>query len=285
MSEESKVVSMENAAITSTDAPPALDAVLPQNDACATANPQPNPKIPALPKKKRTRRGKCKRKNPYQKYGRKTNKSFKLGIVKPEAPHNDNQFLLEDHGGFEELDERLRHIDQASTASLSRTRDSSFSVDSDGEEFFSSPGDDDTQYFMQEFDDQYQTMKIERLQEMTKQELVERYIALETSATQSSTELLKMISTLKLEIENKNEEKEALKREIELLKAQIEECQKHHSDSADSETDSSDSESSNSHASSSGDSNRSQSPLLKPDNVDYTQTNGHTPTHASVDAV
>lgn len=229
--------------------------------------------VPA--KKRKTRRGKSKRKAPYQKYGTKHGKAVKR-IVKPEAPHNDNQFLLEDHGGFEKLDERLKNIDQASTSSVTRTRDSSFSVDSDGgEEFYSSPEDED-EFLMQDFNDQYQSVQTEQLQKMSKQELIDEYLALDNRSTQKYKDLEESIARLQKELDRQNSENETLQKENELLKSKLQNMHKGDSDSEDSETDSSDSCSSSSSVSSSG-SSRGGSPLPNGENgVEYHQhTNGH----------
>lgn len=275
----------ENPDLKSADAVP-QDDVVPQNGARASALPDHDPRLAdgdVPPKKRKTRRGKSKRKAPYQKYGRKSGKMVKPRIVKPEAPHNDNQFLFEDHGGFEELDERLKSIDQASTSSVTRTRESSFSVDSDGEEFYSSPDDED-EFLMQDFNDQYQSVQTEQLHTMNKQELIEEYLALDNRTAQKNREMEEIIGRLKKELEKNSNEKEALQRENELLKSKLEQAQNGNSDSEDSETDSSDSCSSSTSLSSTT-SSRSRSPLLD-NNVDYAHTNGHaSPPTQSVDAV
>ncbi|KAL1513160.1 hypothetical protein ABEB36_002610 [Hypothenemus hampei] len=274
----------ENPNLKSADAPREND-VIPRSDARASTQPERRPKMTddgdAPPKKRKTRRGKSKRKAPYQKYGRESLKVMKPRIVKPEAPHNDNQFLFEDHGGFEELDERLKNIDQASTSSVTRTRDSSFSVDSDGEEFYSSP-DDEGEFFMQDFNDQYQSIQAEQLHIMSKQELIEEYLALDNRSAKKNRDLDETITRLQKELELQQREKETLQRENELLKSKLEQMQNDNSESADTETDSSDSCSSSSSVSSSA-SSRSQSPIKK---VDFSHTNGHsTSPPASADTV
>ncbi|CAH1117274.1 unnamed protein product [Phaedon cochleariae] len=196
-------------------------------------------------KKRKTRRGKSKRRHPYLKNPRKSNK-----LVKPEAPHNDNQFLLEDHGFNEELDKNLN-----------RNRDSSFSVDSQGD-FYSSP-DDEELFRIKDFDDQYESLQAERLQGLSKTELIEEYLMLENKLEQLTKRLQKQEDDdledpeLKQELERLTIENERLRRENETLRAK---CT---SDSEDSETDSSDSCSgtSNTNSSSSSGSSRSRSPL------------------------
>lgn len=207
-------------------------------------------------------------------------------IHKPEAPYNSNQFLLEDHGNIEELDENLKHADQISTTSAGRTRDSSFSVDSEGE-FYSSP-DDEEQFLIKDFVDQYESVQAERLQSMTKDELIQEYLILESKLELVTKRQRKKglpdgggggsgdfsnSSSVDLqgEVERLTIENEALKRENAVLRSKT--CS---SDSEDSETDSNDSCSSSS-SSSSCSSSPAASPL-----VDYSQTNGHS---ASVETV
>lgn len=262
----------ENADLKSVDALP-QDDVVQQQDACATddkAKMSDGAAVP--PKKRKTRRGKTKRRNyPYLKNYRKSNK-----VIKPEAPHNSNQFLLEDHGNIEELDQKLKCInDQASSSTITRTRDSSFSVDtvdSEGDgDFYSSP-DDDKEFLIKDFDDQYETLHAERLYAMTKNELVQEYLSLESKVEELTKQLLEKSANgdsdgrvdLQSEVERLRLENERLRCENSELKSKISvSCS---SDSADSETDSSDSCSSSSSSMS-----RSPSP------VDYSQTNGHSP--------
>lgn len=227
--------------------------VLQQMDAHASTNSKKAEEVP--PKKRKTRRGKSKRKHPYIK-----NKVIK----QPEAPHNNNQFLLEDHGLIEDLDENLKNADK----DVSRTRDSSFSVDSDGE-FYSSP--DDEEFLIKDFVDHYESVQAERLLSMSKTQLIEEYQELENKVelltkrlekTDEEEEELDTKPELKREIDRLKVENERLRLENEALKSKLVSC----SDSEDSETDSSDSCSSST-------SSRSSSPL--PD-VDYTQSNGRT---------
>lgn len=263
----------ENADLKSVDALP-QDDVAQQQVACATDDRTKMPEGVIPPKKRKTRRGKTKRRNyPYNiKNYRKSNK-----VIKPEAPHNSNQFLLEDHGNIEELDQKLKcSNDQASSSTITRTRDSSFSVDtvdSEGDgDFYSSP---DEEFLIQDFDDQYETLHTERLYAMTKNELIQEYLCLESKVEELTKQLFEKTTTangvcdgktdLQTEVERLRLENERLRCENSDLKSKISvSCS---SDSADSETDSSDSCSSSSSSMS-----RSPSP------IDYTQTNGHSPT-------
>lgn len=202
-------------------------------------------------------------------------------MVKPEAPHNDNQFLLEDHGDLEELDERFKCIDQASTSTVTRTRDSSFSVDSDCE-FYSSP-DDEGEFLMKDFNDQYQSVQTEQLHTMSKQELIQEYMSLDSRFSQKSKDLEETIRRLEKELEKQKNDKECLERENAVLKAKLEEVDNCNSDSEDSETDSSDSCSSSSSSNSPSGGSRSTSPLLN--DVDFLKPNGHISPTASVEPV
>ncbi|XP_018570976.1 protein HEXIM2 [Anoplophora glabripennis] len=259
--------------------------VVQEKDARASLKTEHRPKLndgEIPPKKRKTRRGKSKRRQQFIKNSRKSNK-----LIKPEAPHNSNQFLLEDHGLIEDLDENLKSFDQVSTSTLGRTRDSSFSVDSDGE-FYSSP-DDEEQFLIKDFDDQYESLHAERLQAMSKTQLIEEYIMLENKLEQLSKRLQKNkdkedeesednIPELKREVERLMIENERLRRENDVLRSKV-----NASDSEDSETDSSDSCSSSSSSSSSSASSRSGSPIST---IDYSQTNGRASTSpTSVDPV
>lgn len=253
------------------------DDVVQQNAACAIDKPVKAEQSTKFvegelpPKKRKTRRGKCKRRQPYlkNKNSRKSNK-----LVKPAAPRNSNQFLLEDHGLMDELDGNLKM-----SPSL-RNRDSSFSVDSDGD-FYSSP-DDEEQFLIKDFDDQYESLHAERLQTMSKNELIQEYLILEAKLEQMSKQLQDedcedSRTDLKQQIERLTIENERLKRENEILRS------KTVSDSEDSETDSSSSCSSSS-CSSSSCSSRSRSPIS---HVEYNKTNGQllSPSTGTVNAV
>lgn len=240
------------------------DDVVQQKAACAIGEPIVTEQSTNLtecelpPKKRKTRRGKCKRRQPYRKYknDRKSNK-----FIKPEAPRNTNQFLLEDHGLIEELDGNLK------VSPALQNRDSSVSVDSEGD-FYSSP-DDEEQFLIKDFDDQYESLHAERLQSMSKTELIQEYLLLEGRVEQLSKQLQDEDSEdtrtdLKQQIEMLTIENERLKRENEMLRS------KNVSDSEDSETDSSSTCSNTTSCSSSG-SSRSRSPIS---NVQYNKVNG-----------
>lgn len=181
-----------------------------------------------------------------------------------------------------ELDENLKHADKISTTSAPRTRDSSFSGDSDSE-FYSSP-DDEEQFLIKDFVDQYENVQAEHLQSMSKDELIQEYLMLESKlellmkrqrkkGTADETEPATNL-TLQKEVERLTVENEALRRENAVLRSKTYNC---NSDSEDSETDSNESCSSSSSSSDSQCSTNPCSPV-----VDYTQTNGHS---ASVESI
>lgn len=119
--------------------------------------------INASVKRRKTRRGKTKRRNVNI-----THPIYMKNNGKPEAPYNSNRFLIEDHG--DELDEDF----DASTSSITRTRDSSFSMED---------SDDNTPYLnpslIRDFDNQYESLQMERLQSMSKDELIQDFIRYE----------------------------------------------------------------------------------------------------------
>lgn len=134
--------------------------------------------------KKKRRRGKSKRKimkpflkMPWQqrrKYdSSKRNYRFrKMGLAKTHAPFNNNQFLMEIHKP--EPENNFQNLQTPSA----RTRDSSFSVDSEDNYFFSLP-EDEEEYLTKEFSSVYEDAQSERLSNMSKSELIEEYLLLE----------------------------------------------------------------------------------------------------------
>ncbi|KAL3286995.1 hypothetical protein HHI36_001481 [Cryptolaemus montrouzieri] len=193
-----------------------------------------SPKFPDnhIPQKKRkTRRGKSKRKQPYV-------KNRIPNVRKPEAPYNSNQFLLEDHCDFENIDEKLLKHDKPSSSTVNRTRDSSFSVDSEGE-FYSSP-DDEEQFLIKDFDYQYETVHAEHLNNMSKDDLIQEHLSLEQKVELLSNVLRKRTA----EIERLKNENEALKEQNCELRSQLSNKSSSSDSSTDSESDSSSSSSS-----------------------------------------
>lgn len=134
--------------------------------------------------KKKRRRGKSKRKimKPFLKVpwqnkrrnekSKRNNKFRKLVLSKTHAPYNNNQFLMEIH---KPEPENNFEILQAPSA---RTRDSSFSVDSDENYFYSLP-EDEEDFLTKEFSSVYEDAQSERLTNMSKNELIQEYLLLE----------------------------------------------------------------------------------------------------------
>ncbi|XP_047537231.1 uncharacterized protein LOC125071172 [Vanessa atalanta] len=143
----------------------------------------PNLKLDGSVKKKR-RRGKTKRKiiKPFLKMpwqerrmidnSKRNNRFRKIVLSKTQAPFNNNQFLMEIHKPEPENNFNLFRTPSA------RTRDSSFSVDSEENYFFSLP-EDEEEYLTKEFSSVYEDAQSERLSNMSKNELVQEYLLLE----------------------------------------------------------------------------------------------------------
>jgi protein HEXIM1/2 len=150
-------------------------------------------------KKRKTRRGKPKHRKlkPYSKQQlsyqqrlrcRASGRPTKTGR-QPPAPYNTTQFLMEDHNDLPDLDEKLAGVASGGSAAevhrhftrpiaLPRTRDSSFSVDSDEAYFYSSP-EDEEEFLTKEFSSAYEDLHAERLSALTKTELIQEYTQLE----------------------------------------------------------------------------------------------------------
>lgn len=92
------------------------------------------------------------------------------------APNNTNQFLMDDHNDGPDIDKKLfaRYSHENG-----RTRNSSYtSVESEGEQMYSSSDDDGTS-IQKEFIDTYRLIQEEELAGLTQNELVQRVIELE----------------------------------------------------------------------------------------------------------
>lgn len=143
----------------------------------------PKQKLDGTAKKKR-RRGKSKRQitKPFMKISwqdrrkndknKRNNRFRKIVLAKTHAPFNNNQFLMEIH---KPEPENNFHIVRTPSA---RTRDSSFSVDSEENYFYSLP-EDEEEYLTKEFSSVYEDAQSERLSNMTKDDLIQEYLLLE----------------------------------------------------------------------------------------------------------
>lgn len=140
------------------------------------------PKLEGINRKKR-RRGKFKRKlvKPFVKVPwqdkrkndktKRNNRFRKIVLAKTQAPFNNNQFLMEIH-----KPEPENSFDILRTPA--RTRDSSFSIDSEENYFYSLP-EDEEEYLTKEFSSVYEDAQSERLSNMSKNELIQEYLLLE----------------------------------------------------------------------------------------------------------
>ncbi|KAF7401030.1 protein HEXIM1-like [Vespula maculifrons] len=192
-------------------------------------------------KKRKTRRGKPKHKKlkPYPKQQlsyqqrarcRSIGRLAKTGR-QIRAPYNTTQFLMDDHSDLPDLDQKLS-IAASSDFGVttfqkppapSRTRDSSFSIDSDEDYFYSSP-EDEEEFLTKEFSSAYEDLHAERLSTLSKSELIQEYLQLEAKVDLLTKRLRgKNISqTEDKEIDNKN----GLTTESEVAK-KLKICQQH----------------------------------------------------------
>ncbi|KAG8289885.1 protein HEXIM1 [Homalodisca vitripennis] len=137
-------------------------------------------------RRKKTRRGKPKRKNPYNKEGNETRKAGNRSKNRPrfahrhaDAPYNTNEFLMEDHNTFVKVNSPPAVSTSVGNSRPPRVRDPSFtSVDSDEDHFYSSP-EDEEEFLTKEFSNTYQDLHVETLQGMTKSELIQQVLQLE----------------------------------------------------------------------------------------------------------
>lgn len=218
-------------------------------------------------KKRKTRRGKPKYRKlkPYAKqqhhtYPQRTRcRSINRLIKKstqPPAPYNTTQFLIADHNDLPDLKEKLAaevtaksELPRAFQKPLAppRTRDSSFSVDSDEDYFYSSP-EDEKEFLTKEFSSAYDDLQAERLSALSKYELIQEYIELEaklevvskrlrsknnqttderecdgkntaTASTIIDTDLDKKLKIFQQKIDDLMQQNEQLKRDNEALKS------------------------------------------------------------------
>lgn len=218
--------------------------------------------------KKKRRRGKSKRKImkpfikvPWQQRRKNTEKISKLNrnqkrisISKTQAPFNNNQFLMEIHKPEPENNFQLPCTPSA------RTRDSSFSVDSEENYFFSLP-EDEEEFLTKEFSSVYEDAQCERLASMSKADLIQEYLLLEAkhealtkrydkgkgnrsekycSPTEKPEAELDSLDEVMVKLKERDTLIEELKSANEKLRQQNERLRRPcHSSSADSESDSS----------------------------------------------
>ncbi|XP_076763943.1 uncharacterized protein LOC143431243 [Xylocopa sonorina] len=146
-------------------------------------------------RKRKTRRGKPKHRKlkPYSKqqlsYQQQLRYRSRGRLAKtgrqPPAPYNTTQFLMDDHSDLPDLDQKLSEAVSSDVPATfqkpsapPRTRDSSFSVDSDEDYFYSSP-EDEEEFLTKEFSTAYEDLHAERLSMLSKSELIQEYLQLE----------------------------------------------------------------------------------------------------------
>ena len=96
----------------------------------------------------------------------------------PMAPYNTTQFLMEQQDALEfKLDDSKPRLNKSETGEGSAG--GSGSLDGSSEDYYSSP-DDEEIFLEKEFTEAYENYHAERLQTMTKDELVREYLELET---------------------------------------------------------------------------------------------------------
>uniref|UniRef100_A0A1B0B4X9 Protein HEXIM1 n=1 Tax=Glossina palpalis gambiensis TaxID=67801 RepID=A0A1B0B4X9_9MUSC len=183
------------------------------------------------------------------------------------VPYNTNKFLMEEH---------LADIPSAVLTPTGRTRDSSFSMDSEDNYFFSLP-EDEEEFLTKEFANVYEKARVERLESLSKQELIDeclqfedRYSKIQGTQRQQQLNMQRIATEYMSKIRMLEEKIKELSRENHNLRCQLmrstataaaasppsaaapagSACQPMDSNSEDSESDSSTSSSSSSSSSS-----------------------------------
>lgn len=216
-------------------------------------------------KKRKTRRGKPKHRKlkPFPKRAMSYEQRLRCRAIgrmtktgaHPPAPYNTTQFLMEDHSDLPDLDQKLADALTSETMPASfqkpiappRTRDSSFSIDSDEDYFYSSP-ENEEEFLTKEFSSAYEDLHAERLSTLTKSELIQEYVQLEakfdmltkrlksknlqsvedkeaeskngtSSGTSCDSDLAKKLKTCQQRLDDLMQQNEQLRRENEALRA------------------------------------------------------------------
>lgn len=103
-------------------------------------------------------------------------KQLVMAVGQPIVPYNTNKFLMEDH---------MPEVTAGKLTPTGRTRESSFSVDSEENYFYSLP-EDEEEFLTKEFSSVYEDARSERLDNMSKPQLIQEYLQLESSFDQLS---------------------------------------------------------------------------------------------------
>ncbi|XP_072744821.1 uncharacterized protein [Anoplolepis gracilipes] len=239
-------------------------------------------------KKRKTRRGKPKHRKlkPYLKQlsykqklrtrclGRMQNIITKTNR-QPPALYNTTQFLMNDHSDLPDLEQKLSEAASLEVPAMfqkppaPRTRDSSFSVDSDEDYFYSSP-EDEEEFLTKEFSTAYEDLHEERLSTLTKTDLLQEYRNLEAkmdlltkrlrnksipqiedkdlenkNVSATEPEMTKKLKLCQQRIDDLIKQNEQLRRENEMLRTEKRLCASSSESSVDSESDSDSSSNSN----------------------------------------
>ncbi|KYN33007.1 Protein HEXIM1 [Trachymyrmex septentrionalis] len=251
-------------------------------------------------KKRKTRRGKPKHKKlkPYSKqlsYQQQLRSKCIGRIAKtsrqPPALYNTTQFLMADHSDLPDLEQKLSEAASLEVPALfqkpsapSRTRDSSFSVDSDEDYFYSSP-EDEEEFLTKEFSTAYEAVHEERLSTLTKMELIQEYRHLEAkmdsltkrlrnksihqieerdsenkNVSTTDSEIAKKLKLCQQRIDDLLQQNEQLRRENEMLRTE----KRLHASSSESSIDSESDSDSSSNSNQSGCSCSLSSPVTSP---------------------
>ncbi|XP_013411280.1 protein HEXIM [Lingula anatina] len=116
----------------------------------------------------------------------------------PVAPYNTTQFLMEDHE-----DPNIKNLEEDETLIQQNRQNSnnsmnSYSQDSSDEYFYDSPNDEEI-FLAKDFTETYDNIHAERLESMSKGELVREYLAMETKLEQMEKKVKRLESVSPLE--------------------------------------------------------------------------------------
>lgn len=153
-------------------------------------------------------------------------KERRLAMGKPLAPYNTTQFIMSDHGVEVELDlgtssdledtqtqAKVWTKPQRGNMVRQRARDSSFSLDTDEEFFYSSP-EDEEDFVRKEFSKDYDNGIIERLSALGKGDLITDYMMMEERVETLTKRMMEVNAREELKARNGEADYEFHKGEI-----------------------------------------------------------------------
>lgn len=183
---------------------------------------------------------------------------------------------MADHSDLPDLEQKLSEAASLEVPAMfqkppapPRTRDSSFSVDSDEDYFYSSP-EDEEEFLTKEFSNAYEDLHAERLNNLSKSQLIQEYLQLETkmdlllkrqrvknihpieerdTENKTDSETAKKLKLCQQRIDDLLQQNEQLRRENEMLRSEKRLRASSSESSVDSESDSSSSNSNQSRCS------------------------------------